>query len=180
MSSTETPLNDQPDHASAAQSASTEQFTDPRWKQTIASYTDYADAQAAVDYLADANFPVERVAIVGLDVRTVEKVTGRLTNGIAALRGLAAGAWFGLLLGLLFGIFAPGLGWVAILLISILSGAAWGALFGFLGHLVTGGRRDFASEESIEAGRYEVQVEAAFAPEASRLLAARSTNPPQQ
>ena len=145
--------------------------TDPRWKQTIATYSDYPSAQAAVDFLSDAEFPVERIAIVGQDVRTVENVTGRVTKGKAALRGLAGGAWFGLFVGLLFGIFAPAFGWVGILLLSVVVGAVWGAVFGFLGHLATGGQRDFASVSTLEAARYEVQVEAAFAAEASRLLA---------
>jgi hypothetical protein len=94
-----------------------------------------------------------------------------VTKGKAALRGLAGGAWFGLFVGLLFGIFAPAFGWVGILLLSVVVGAVWGAVFGFLGHRATGGQRDFASVSTLEAARYEVQVEAAFAAEASRLLA---------
>lgn len=92
----------------------------------------------AVDRLSDAGFAVERVAIVGLDVRVVEQVLGRLTGGKAALRGAAVGAWFGVLLGLLFGLFAPGFGWLAIVIISVASGAVWGAwsLARFSGHLV--------------------------------------------
>lgn len=45
--------------------------------------------------MSDAGFAVERVAIVGFDVRVVEQVLGRLTKGKAALRGAAVGAWFG-------------------------------------------------------------------------------------
>ncbi|GAA4157176.1 general stress protein [Leifsonia shinshuensis] len=173
MTSPEAPRNNPPE-----QDASELSFTnDPRWKQTIARFSDYASAQAAVDRLADAGFPVERVAIVGLDVRVVEHVLGRLTGGKAALRGAAAGAWFGLLLGLLFGLFAPGFGWLGILIISVASGAVWGALLYFLGHLATGGRRDFDSLETLEAGHYEVQVEAPYAAEAARLLADQTAHP---
>lgn len=77
-----------------------------RPRVTIAVYPDYASAQRAVDYLSDRRFPVERTAIIGTDLRTVERVTGRMTVARAALLGLGAGAWFGLLIGLLFGIFA--------------------------------------------------------------------------
>ncbi|WP_231295111.1 general stress protein [Corynebacterium efficiens] len=154
-----------------------EYTADPRWKQAIAEYSDYATAQAAVDRLSDAGFAVERVAIVGYDLRVVERVLGRLTKTKAALRGAAAGAWFGLLIGLLFGLFAPGFGWLAIVAISVVAGAVWGALLSFISHLATGGRRDFASLETLEADRYEVQVEAPFAAEAARLLAGKPARP---
>ncbi len=173
MTSPETPRNNPPE-----QEANEFSFTnDPRWKQTIAQFPDYASAQAAVDRLSDAGFAVERVTIVGLDVRVVEQVLGRLTGGKAALRGAAVGAWFGVLLGLLFGLFAPGFGWLAIVIISVASGAVWGALLYFLGHLATGGRRDFDSLKTLEAGHYEVQVEAPYAAEAARLLADQTAHP---
>ena len=173
MTSPEAPRNNPPE-----QDASEPPFTnDPRWKQTIARFSDYASAQAAVDRLSDAGFAVERVAIVGLDVRVVEHVLGRLTGGKAALRGAGVGAWFGVLLGLLFGLFAPGFGWLAIMIISVVSGAGWGALLYFLGHLAKGGRRDFDSLETLEAGHYEVQVEAPYAAEAARLLADQTAHP---
>ena len=173
MTSPEAPRNTPPEQ-DASEFSST---NDPRWKQTIARFSDYASAQAAVDRLSDAGFPVERVAIVGFDVRVVEHVLGRLTRGKAALRGAAAGAWFGVLLGLLFGLFAPGFGWLAIMIISVASGAVWGALLSFLGHLATGGRRDFDSLQTLEAGHYEVQVEAPYAAEAARLLADQTAHP---
>lgn len=173
MTSPEAPRNNP-----SEQDTSEPPFTnDPRWKQTIARFSDYASAQAAVDRLSDAGFAVERVAIVGLDVRVVEHVLGRLTGGKAALRGAGVGAWFGVLLGLLFGLFSPGFGWLAILIISVASGAVWGALLYFLGYLAKGGRRDFDSLETLEAGHYEVQVEAPYAAEAARLLADQTAHP---
>ena len=47
----------------------------------VARYPDYADAQRAVDRLADSRFPVEQTAIVGTDLTLVENVLGRLTTG---------------------------------------------------------------------------------------------------
>ena len=110
-------------------------------------------------------------------MRVVEQVLGRLTNAKAALRGAAAGAWFGLLIGLLFGLFAPSFGWLAIVAISVVSGAVWGAVLYLLAHLATGGRRDFDSVQTLQASRYEVQVEAPFAAEAARLLAGKPARP---
>jgi hypothetical protein len=152
-------------------------FTDPSViaaskvsREVIASYAEYSDAQAAVDRLSDREFPVESTQIVGNDVKTVETVTGRVTNGRAALMGAAGGAWFGLMLGLLFGLFTPGIEWVAIILSSVAFGAVWGALFGFFGHWSTRGRRDFSSVQTLSAARYDVLVDSTRAAEAARIL----------
>src|SRR5258708_39069517 len=45
----------------------------------IGSYPTYAEAQRAVDYLSDQQFPVQQVTIVGVDLMQVERVTRRLT-----------------------------------------------------------------------------------------------------
>ena len=57
---------------------------------------------------ADAGFPVENVDIVGLDLRLVERVAGRLSKrGRAAMYGAGIGAWWGLFFGLLVGLLPP-------------------------------------------------------------------------
>jgi len=66
---------------------------------------------------------VEHVSIVGHNVKIVEQVTGRMTNGRAAGYGAATGAWFGLLIGLLFGLLAPTPTWLWLLLWSLVLGA---------------------------------------------------------
>jgi hypothetical protein len=137
---------------------------------TISTHAGYLEAQAAVDRLSDAGFPVEHVSIVGRDIRIVEDVTGRLTKGKAALNGAGGGAWFGLLLGLLLGLFLPGAAWIALILSAVVFGAIWGALFGFVGQWATRGQRDFASTQRLEAGRYDVLSDSAHAAEAARLL----------
>lgn len=129
-------------------------------RETIASFSDYADAQAAVDLLSDRGFPVANVTIVGHDLRTVEHVLGRLTKGTAAIRGAGGGAWFGLFVGLLFGIFVPAAGWawLGVVLGTTAMGAAWGAIFGFFSHWSTRGKRDFAAVQSLEASTFDVLV----------------------
>lgn len=136
----------------------------------VASFATYAEAQAAVDLLSDRKFDVSTVSVIGTDLRSVEDVKGRMTKGRAALTGAGSGAWFGLLLGLLMGIFVPGLLWTG-LLWGLVLGAAWGAIFGFVGHLATGGRRDFVSAKTIVAGRYDVLVDPGMADEARTLIA---------
>lgn len=123
---------------------------------TVASYPTYEQAQEAVDRLSDDKFPVENLDIVGSDLRLVERVTGRLTKGGAAMAGLASGAWFGLMIGLVIGLFTTGTNWFGVVLGGIAIGAAWGAVFGYAGHAATRGRRDFSSTKSLVAMKYDV------------------------
>jgi Heat induced stress protein YflT domain len=142
---------------------------DTRSTVTVATYQDYASAQRAVDYLSDNGFPVEKTAIIGTDLRLVETVLGRLTTTRAALAGLASGAWFGLFIGLLFGLFSDS-SWLGVLLAGLLIGAAWGGIFGAIAHAATGGRRDFRSRSSLQAGQYAVTTESDVADQARELL----------
>lgn len=145
----------------------------PLVRRTIGSFTDYAEAERMVDRLADRDFPVERTAIIGHDLRTVEQVVGKLDYPRAAWRGLVSGAVPGALIGWLFGLFA----WVAPLIAGLLLafygliiGAVIGAAVGLLTHALQGGRRDFASVTVTRPERYEVVADDAVADEASRLL----------
>lgn len=137
----------------------------------VADYPTYLEAQRAVDFLSDSEFPVERTSIIGSDLRMVENVLGRLTRGRAALAGAASGAWFGLLVGLLLSLFTTdGSSTFAIVLQGLLFGVVFGAVFGFAAHAATGGRRDFTSRSAIVASRYEVQADAEVADDAKNLL----------
>jgi hypothetical protein len=69
----------------------------------VGSYPTYAEAQRAVDYLSDQQFPVQQVTIVGVDLMQVERVTGRLTWPKVLGGGVATGAWLGLFIGLVLG-----------------------------------------------------------------------------
>lgn len=123
---------------------------------TIAEFDTYEEAQALVDKLSDARFPVQHVRIVGTGLETVEQVLGRMTYGRMALSGALGGAWFGLFVGLLFGlIIANSWSWV---LWAVLMGAAFGIIAGVVQHALTGGKRDFASVKTLQAARYGVQV----------------------
>ncbi len=121
----------------------------------VASYATYLEAQRAVDHLSDQEFPVQHTAIVGTDLRSVEKVLGRLTYGKVALRGALSGAWFGLFVGLLLSLLG-GAGLGSSVLAAILIGAAFGILFGVVSHAATRGQRDFTAVNTIMASRYSV------------------------
>lgn len=144
-------------------------------RRLIASFPDYADAQALVDRMSDGGFPVEHVSIVGDGVRTVEHVTGRLTKARAALAGAGTGAWLGAFVGLLFLLFTVGpfWYWIWVLLIPIVIGALFGAVFGFIAHWSTRGKRDFSSVQTLAASRYDVFVSAEHAEEAMRFVSQR-------
>src|SRR3954452_25373221 len=67
----------------------------------IGSYPTYAEAQRAVDYLSDQEFPVQQVTIVGVDLMQVERVTGRLTWPKVLGGCVISGAWLGLFVGMM-------------------------------------------------------------------------------
>jgi hypothetical protein len=142
-------------------------------RRAIASFDDYAEAERAVDFLADRRFPVERVSIVGRDLEYVEQITGRMTYGRAALDGALTGALIGVLIGWLFGLFAwfdPIVSAVWLALDGLWFGALVGALMGVLLHALSRGRRDFSAVGGMRAKRYEVLVDEPLADEAEQLL----------
>ena len=135
----------------------------------VGSYPTYAEAQRAVDYLSDQQFPVQQVTIVGVDLMQVERVTGRLTWPKVLGGGVLSGAWLGLFIGLVLGFFSP---------------TPWARA----GHRrdrrcllradhfrvpysMARGTRDFSSTMQLVAGRYDVLCDPQNAEKARDLLA---------
>ena len=138
----------------------------------LAEFDTYAEAQEVVDTLSDQHFPVEHVSIIGVDLRTVETVVGRMSWGRAALGGLAMGAWFGLLIGLFVSLLATSQGsTLTLVLLGLLYGAAFGIIFGLVSYAFTGGKRDFVSRSQLVAARYQVTVDAEVVAKAQEALA---------
>jgi len=133
-------------------------------------------AQQAVDYLGENNFPIQNVTIVGTDLRMVERVTGRMSYGRAAMAGAGSGAWFGLFVGLLMSMFGggspAGTGGLfgGTMLVSMALGAGMGLMLSVLSYGMSRGRRDFSSQSQIVAGTYAILCAAASANEARNLL----------
>lgn len=136
---------------------------------TVGRYTSYLDAQKAVDYLADQQFPVHMVSIVGNDLKMVERVTGRLSYPRVALSGALSGMWFGLFVGVMLSFFTPAGGTFSIIS-SVLMGAAFFMLFGIVTYAAQRGKRDFTSTSQVVATSYDVVVSFEAAHEARRLL----------
>jgi hypothetical protein len=126
---------------------------------SLAVYDRYEQAQKAVDFLSDNQFPVENCMIVGTDLRQVERVTGRLTTGRVALGGLLSGVWLGLFVGLIFSLFSKGQNALAVIGSTALFGALFGVIWALVGYAATRGQRDFTSVSQVVATRYEVLVE---------------------
>lgn len=137
--------------------------------ETVAAYDTYAQAQRAVAHLADKDFPVRLVTIVGADLRMVERVTGRLSYPRAALGGFLTGAWLGLFVGLLLSLFSEA-GSGTPILSAILIGGAFGMLFSVVTYSMTRRRRDFTSTSQIVASSYAVLCKAEQANKARNLL----------
>ncbi|MGW4124004.1 general stress protein [Nocardia sp. NPDC004711] len=136
----------------------------------VGSYPTYAEAQRAVDYLADNQFPVEGVTIVGVDLMQVERVLYRLTWGKVIGGGMVSGAWLGLFLGLLLSMFTPG-GTIGPLVVGLVGGIIFGLISASIPYAATRGQRDFASTMQLVAGRYDVLCDPKTAEQARDMLA---------
>lgn len=141
---------------------------------TLATYERYTDAQRAVDYLSDEQFPVQNCMIVGTDLRQMERVTGRLTQQKAALGGLLSGAWFGLFIGLILSMFDSQT--LRTVITTMLFGALFGLVWALITYAMTRGRRDFTSVTTVVATRYEVLVEHGLLARAREVLAGLPNN----
>lgn len=136
----------------------------------IAIYDEYSDAQRAVDYLSDREFPVEYCTIVGTDLRSVEKVTGRLTWGKVMGAGALQGVIWGIGLGLLMMLFWPGAG-LATLVMAVAIFILINLITTAITYQVSGGNRDFTSTTAIVATHYEILVDRQHAAKARSILA---------
>ncbi|TDE87078.1 glycine zipper family protein [Deinococcus sp. S9] len=145
---------------------------DQRARVNVATYPTYAEAQRAVDYLSDQHFPVERLAIVGEGLKTIEQVTGRLDWGRAASLGFGQGLFIGLFVGLLFGLLGlAGGSLLYVVAYGMVMGALTGLVWGLIGYALSGGRRDFTSIGGMRADHYVILADAEVAEQARTLLA---------
>src|SRR5918993_1286131 len=141
-----------------------------KFPQSVGIYQTYPDAQKAVDYLADQRFQVQNLAIVGTDLKSVERVLGRRNWGTVIGQGAQSGVSTGLLVGLLLLIFARPGSILALLLTSLAIGIVLGIGFSAAAYAMTRGRRDFTSITQTVATKYEVLCEHKVAAQAREML----------
>jgi hypothetical protein len=137
----------------------------------IASFDTYPEAQQAVDRLTHATLDVSKISIVGSDLKTVERVTGRLSYPKVAGAGAASGAWFGLFFGLLLTFFLNSTNALVYAVAAIGIGAGFGILFGVASYAITRRTRDYTSTHQVLASRYDVLVDPSITLAAQTALA---------
>lgn len=139
----------------------------------LGEYATYPEAQKIVDRLAKADFAITGMAIVGSDLKTVERITGRMTYGRAALAGAASGSWVGLFFGLVLFLFSPEPNF-SLVLAAALIGAGFGMMLGIVSYAVNRRRRDFSSTHQVLAGSYQIIIDPSQTARARLALAAAS------
>ncbi|HET9647470.1 MAG TPA: general stress protein [Microlunatus sp.] len=141
-----------------------------QFPQSVGIYNTYADAQKAVDFLADERFPVENMAIVGTELRSVERVLGRRTWSTVLGQGVQSGISTGLLVAILMMLFGGPSSWFLLIVSSLAIGIAIGVGFSAAAYAMSRGKRDFTSVSQIVATKYEVLCEHKVAAEAREKL----------
>ena len=142
-----------------------------QFPQSLAEFRSYEQAQKAVDYLADNDFPVQNLLIVGANLKSLERVTGRRTLGSVLGRGAVSGIGTGLLVGVMLVLFLGGNTPVAVLLLAGLAlGMLMGLLTAGLSYSLSQGKRDFDSVRQVVATSYEVLCEHKVTAQARELL----------
>ena len=133
------------------------------YPQLVGSYATYDEAAVA------------NLMIVGTNLRSVERVTGRRTWGSVLLQGAVSGFGTGVVVGLMFYMFLQSENTFLTLILSGLGlGVTFGMLSSALAYALSGGRRDFESMQQVVATGYEVLCEHKVAAEARELLANRA------
>jgi uncharacterized membrane protein len=141
----------------------------------LGTYDTYPEAQEVVDRLAKADFPVAQLSIVGNDLKSVERVTRKLSWSRAAVEGALSGAWFGLFIAVLFTFFSPTINW-GIFGAAVLIGAASGMLFRLVSYGISRRSRDFESTNQVLASNYQVLVDPTMLSKAQEALARPSSD----
>ena len=141
-----------------------------QFPQSVGIYDSYADAQKAVDFLADAKFEVQNLAIVGTELKSVERVLGRRNWGTVVTQGMQSGISTGLLVGLVVLIFTRPSSILLLLLVSLAIGVLLGVGFNAAAYAMSRGRRDFTSVSQTIATKYEVLCEHEVAAQAREML----------
>ncbi|MCY1159322.1 MAG: hypothetical protein MOP51_2347, partial [Citricoccus sp.] len=136
--------------------------------EVLGTYESYADARKVVDRLAEQDFDVRTVSIVGIDLRTVERIRHRQTYASVALRSALQGAFFGLMLGILMSLIDPA-GTGPQMLYTVGLGVAIWVLFGVIGHSIRKGK-GFDSVQQLVPTRFDVVCEFASAAKARQIL----------
>ena len=143
--------------------------------ETVATVTEYEAAQKLVSQLISGEIPARAIAIVGVGVQTVERVTGRLGYANAARSGAVNGLLIGLFLSAIFVLGNPAVPMQAFIGILFV-GVAIGMILSLITYSIVRRRRDYASVMQLRADHYDVTVLPASVGKARQVLG-RSVTP---
>lgn len=146
--------------------------------ETVATVTEYEAAQKLVSQLIAGEIPARAIAIVGVGVQTVERVTGRLGYATAARSGAVNGVLIGLFLSAIFVLGNPAVPMAAFVGI-IFVGVAIGMILSLITYSIVRRRRDYASVMQLKADHYEVTVLGDSVGKARKVLGRAVTPIPQ-
>lgn len=144
----------------------------------VASFETYDQAQAAIAKVSGSDTELAGLAIIGNDLKLVERIVGRLTWGKVAVRGAIRGLGFGAFLGLMFLVFVPEA--IASVLVFPLLGLAFGILLAVVQHAIVRRKRDFASTQQVLAARYDVVAPQTVAGRAMQIIGQRDGAVPSE
>jgi hypothetical protein len=125
----------------------------------LATFPGYPEAQELVNALVTKGVPAQALSIVGADVTLVERVTGKIGYGRAALSSAMSGSWLGVLAGLVVVIISP-----TDVMTPIVGGLFIGAGVGMVVGMALftfspGPKRLYRSMQQVIAQSYRVVVE---------------------
>lgn len=136
----------------------------------VASYQSYDEARAAVDTLARREgFSLQQISIVGSDLKSVERVIGRMSAGRAAASGAVTGVMMGLFVSLMWLLIYPQAQFSSIIGVFLLA-IAFGVIWSLLAYLVSPRKREFTSMMQLTAAKFDLLVPASLAAEAEQVL----------
>ncbi|RRJ88591.1 hypothetical protein EG850_00100 [Gulosibacter macacae] len=137
---------------------------------TVASYSSYEDAMTAIDQLArNEGFSIEAISIVGSDLKSVERVTGRMSSWRAALGGAMSGIMMGLFFGAVMMLLDPTSN-IAVLAGIVLLATVFGGVWGLISYAVSPQKREFTSAMQVTASRFDVIVPRELGAQARQIL----------
>ena len=144
--------------------------------EVLGSYRTHEDAQKAVRFLAEKDFDVSSLTIVGSNLKIVEPVTGMLTWAAAAGRGALSGAWIGMLFGLVFMLLGGGTDaslTTGALLPGIVIGVGLGMIWGIALKAINRKQSAVMSSPQVLATTYDIICPPGVVNEAQAILATR-------
>ena len=136
----------------------------------VASFSSYEQAREAVDTLARREgFSLQQISIVGSDLKSVERVIGRMSAARAAMSGAVTGTMMGLFVTLMWLLIYPEAGFSSILGVFLLA-IAFGTIWSLLTYALSPRKREFTSMMQLTASRFDLLVPPALAAQAAQVL----------